>query len=68
MVTNAETKHEPTREERAEATLREVIAGDQRGAIRRILLYLIAFVLVVSPVPHLAIVPLGLLALTDQLA
>lgn len=36
-------EEEPTREERIEATAREVIAGHPQGAIRRIILYVILF-------------------------
>lgn len=50
-----------------EEGIREVISGSKRGAIRRILLYVLAGVLVVSPVPVMAVVPLLLLGLTDQL-
>lgn len=59
---------EPTVSERAEPVLRSAIAGHPQGAVRRIVLYVVAGALVVSPVPVLAIVPLLLLALTDQLA
>lgn len=50
-----------------EEVIREVIAGDKRGAVRRIVLYVLAGVLVVSPVPQAAVIPLLLLGLTDQL-
>lgn len=59
---------EPSLEEQAEPFLREAISGHPQGAVRRILLYVAVFALVVSPVPALAVVPLTLLALTDQLA
>jgi hypothetical protein len=58
----------PTREERIEEAARTLIAGHPQGAVRRIVLYVIAFVLVVSPLPVLAVAPLALLALTDSLA
>lgn len=48
--------------------VREVIGGDKRAVIRRIVLYVITFALVVSPFPLVAVVPLALLAVTDQLA
>jgi hypothetical protein len=56
-----------TREEKAVGLFREVIAGDRRAAVRRIILYVLAFALVVSPLPALAVVPLALLVSTDQL-
>lgn len=59
---------EPTVAEQAEPFLRNAIAGHPQGAVRRIVLYVAAGVLMVSPLPLLAIVPLLLLALTDQLA
>jgi len=60
----------PTEEEADEikGTIREIIAGDKRGAVRRIVLWVLAFALIVGPLPMLAILPLALLALTDQLA
>jgi hypothetical protein len=48
--------------------IREVIAGDKRAVVRRIILYVIAGALIVSPLPVVAIIPLILLATTDQLA
>jgi len=69
MVTNADAPQaEPTRSERADEAMRTVVAGHPQGAIRRIVLYTVTFGLVVSPVPVLAVIPLTLLALTDQLA
>lgn len=59
---------EQSLEERAEPILREAITGHPQGAVRRILLWVAAFALVVSPFPVLAVVPMALLALTDQLA
>ena len=56
-----------TRNEKVEGLLREVIAGDKRAAVRRIILYVFAFALVVSPLPALAVIPLALLVSTDQL-
>lgn len=54
--------------ENAVPVAREVISGHREGAVRRILLYVLVFALVVSPWPVAAVVPLTLLALTDQLA
>ena len=69
MVTNPEAEEAPpTREERIEEAARVLIAGHPRGAVRRIILYLLAFALIVSPLPGLAVAPLALLALTDALA
>jgi hypothetical protein len=59
----------PTEEEaeKIETFTREIIGGDPRAAIRRIVLYVLVFVLIVSPLPALAVAPLALLAMTDQL-
>ena len=54
--------------ERAEPTFRMVVAGHPQGAVRRILLYILAAALVVAPVPALGSVPIVMLATTDQLA
>jgi len=56
-----------TREEKAVGLFREVVGGDKRAAVRRIILYVLAFVCVVGPLPALAVVPLALLVSTDQL-
>lgn len=69
MVTNAEQPEaEPTRAERAEASVRMAVAGHPQGAVRRIILYVATFALIASPFPYTAVVPLGLLAMTDMLA
>lgn len=68
MVTNPEEPEAPpTMEERFEGAARVLIAGHPQGAVRRIILYVLTFVLVVSPIPAVAILPLSLLALTDDL-
>lgn len=75
MVTNPEAiEPEPTAAERAatavEHGLRGVIAGHERGAIRRIALYVIAgLALMFAPLPALAVgyVALVLLIGTDDL-
>lgn len=59
---------EPTVQEKAEPIVRSLIAGHPEGAVRRIVLYVVAGALVLSPLPGLAIIPLLLLAMTDQLA
>lgn len=59
---------ETSLEEQAEPLLRTAIAGHPQAGVRRILLYVAVFALVVSPLPGLAVIPLALLALTDQLA
>lgn len=44
MVTKAEDPPKgPTKKARADAAMRTVIAGDDRGAVRRIVLYLVLF-------------------------
>ena len=69
----------PTPAERAEDAVRYVITGDRRGAMRRIVLYvLLALALVVMAIAAVGPVAIGavliamgvtaLLALTDQLA
>jgi hypothetical protein len=40
-----------------------VVAG--QGIVRRVVLYVLAFALCVSPIPPLAVVPLALLLATD---
>lgn len=69
MVTNA-MPEDPglSREDQAEMFARSVVSGHPQGAVRRIVLYMLALVLIVSPIPQAAVVPLGLLAMTDQLA
>jgi hypothetical protein len=57
----------PTRRERVDGLVREVIAGDRRGAIRRIVLYGLTFGCLISPMPLAAVLPLCLLIATDQL-
>lgn len=66
MGTNAE--REAPEPDAREQTIRSVIAGHPQGAVRRIVLYVLAFALIVSPWPMAAVVPLALLALTDVLA
>ena len=67
MVTLAE-EPENNEPKAVERTVRSAIAGHPQGAVRRIVLYLIAFGLVISPLPVIAVIPLTLLAVTDQLA
>ena len=44
MVTlAAEDPPQPTKKERADAAMRSVIAGNEQGAVRRIVLYLVLF-------------------------
>lgn len=54
---------EPTRTEQASELAAGVIAG--QGIVRRVLLYLLLGLALVSPVPALGIVPLVLLMATD---
>lgn len=67
MVTEAggpETTTKPTPEER----LREVVGGDRRAAIRRIILWVLAFALIASDAPSwMALLPMALLCTTDGL-
>lgn len=53
----------PTRTEQAADIIEQAIAG--RSIVRRVVLYTLAFALCVSPVPMLAVVPVGLLMATD---
>lgn len=66
-VTNPIIEHEPTRAERVDGVIREAIAGDRRGTIRRTLLYVATFALILTPAPATAVLPLALLLATDQL-
>jgi hypothetical protein len=69
MVTNAEPEEEEQEPEtRVEEAVRAVVAGHPQGAVRRILLYLLVILLVISPFPLLALLPVVLLGLTDSLA
>jgi hypothetical protein len=78
LVTNPDAEPvEPTAPERAEAGLRYVIAGHPAGAIRRILLYLVAAValfMLGASTPlgiiggGLGLIALLLLAMSDQLS
>jgi hypothetical protein len=78
MVTNAEDNEEvETTKDRAEATLRSAIAGHPQGGVRRIILYLVAYlgvlVTFVAPLPvsfialTWAMMALTLLCTTDQI-
>lgn len=74
MVTNPEAKpDEPTKadliREQAEANVRLVVAGNEAGAIRRILLYVVVALALVGAPPIIAglgLIALLLLGLTDQ--
>lgn len=55
---------EPTRIEQAQLTINEAIAG--QGVVRRIVLYVLAGGLAVSPLPGLAVLALILLMATDS--
>lgn len=57
------SEEEPTREERVQMAVNEAIAG--QGIVRRVVLYVLAFALCVSPAPYLAVVPIALLMATD---
>ena len=68
MVTQPDDKDtEPGVPERVEIFAREVIAGDQMGAVRRIVLWVLLVVCIISPLPLLALVPATLLLATDRL-
>lgn len=60
---NIPEPEEPTAE-KVEAALAQAIAG--QGVVRRVVLYAIAALLIVSPVPALAGLPLVLLLATDK--
>lgn len=53
----------PVREQALDA-VQQAIAG--RGVVRRVVLYVLAFALCVTPLPVLAVVPLALLMATDS--
>lgn len=55
---------EPTRVEQARFALNEVVAG--QSVVRRVVLYVLAAALVITPVPQLGVVPLVLLMATDK--
>lgn len=55
---------EPTRTERARSIVNEAIAG--QSIVRRVVLYVLAAALVITPVPQLGILPLVLLMATDK--
>lgn len=59
-----DTEVEPTVVEEAVRLGNEAVAG--QGVVRTVLLYALAAVLIVSPVPVLAVVPLVLLLATDK--
>ena len=54
---------EPTRAEQAQRSVNEVLAG--QGVVRRVALYLLLGLCLVSPVPVLGIAPLVLLMASD---
>ena len=54
-------------EDQREMFARSVIAGHPQGAVRRIVLYVLVFALVISQAPDLAAIPLALLLATDDL-
>lgn len=56
---------QPTAVARVEGAARVLIAGHERGAVRRIALYVVTFALCVSPIPVAAVLPLVLLIATD---
>lgn len=73
MVKNAEVDPGLTREDQAEMFARTVIAGHPQGAMRRIILYFVAFVsltigFVVPAALAVTAGALTLLVATDQLA
>jgi hypothetical protein len=68
MVTNPEVEEKDQPVVAFERLVREVVSGHEYGAVRRIALYALTFVLVVSPIPQAAVLPLALLAMTDVLA
>jgi len=70
MVTIDDTPDEVTVVQHADGYIRSAIAGHPHGSIRRIILYGIAIVCIVSPYPYplAALLPVFLLAVTDQLA
>jgi hypothetical protein len=67
MVTNADIEPAETKQDRAEGIARTAIAGDQRGAVRRIILYVLTFGFLVAGWPLGAVLCLALLVSTDQL-
>ena len=59
---------DPTVAEKADGFVREVIGGDKRAAVRRIILWVLAFVLLAGGAPlWITLMPLALLCLTDGL-
>ena len=77
MVTNSDEEDVETTKDKAEATLRSAIAGHPQGGVRRIILYLCAYlaILVTFAAPQpislvgmaWALMSLTLLATTDQI-
>lgn len=70
VVTHVPTPDPATVErirEAAERGLRITIGGDERAAVRRIVLWVAAIGLVISPWPLAALVPMTLLIATDGL-
>lgn len=55
---------EPTQVERATVIAAEAIAG--QGVVRRVVLYAVAVLLIVTPLAPLAVVPVVLLMATDK--
>ena len=68
MVTIDDTPDEVTTAQEVDGYIRAAIAGHPHGSIRRIILYGIAIICIVSPYPLAALLPVFLLAVTDQLA
>ena len=68
MVTIDDTPDEVTTAQEVDSYIRAAISGHPSGSIRRIILYAITLVCIVSPEPQVALLPLFLLAVTDQLA
>ena len=71
MGTVPERPEEPTKEARAKTAARILIAGHEQGVVRRIVLYLVvAVALITAPalVAGVGLAALILLATTDQLA
>lgn len=69
MVTINEDEIEPTpKAAQAEGLFREVVAGNKRGAVRRIILWVLVIALVASDAPTwMALLPIALLFGTDDL-
>jgi hypothetical protein len=62
--TYGQPEDEPTRTEQAKEAAMAMVAGN--GTFRTTLMYAVAFVLVISPIAPLAVVPLALLIATDR--